>query len=79
MASALRIRAFSPTPPARVTLRALVLGGGNALGAYLAGAYEALQVAGEYPAWIAGSSIGAITGAIIAGNPPEACVEHLRQ
>jgi NTE family protein len=28
--------------------------------------------------WIAGISIGAINGAIIAGNPPEARVDKLR-
>lgn len=59
-------------------LRALVLGGGNALGAYCAGAYQALHEAGEEPGWIAGSSIGAITAALIAGNPPERRVERLR-
>ena len=47
---------------------ALVLGGGNALGAYHAGLYEALHEAELEPDWIVGTSIGAITGAIIAGN-----------
>jgi NTE family protein len=59
-------------------IRALVLGGGNALGAYLAGAYDALHAAGETPDWIAGSSIGAITAALIAGNPAERRLERLR-
>ncbi len=49
----------------------LVLQGGGALGAYQAGAYEALADAGELPEWVAGISIGAINAAIIAGNPPE--------
>jgi NTE family protein len=49
---------------------ALVLQGGGALGAYQAGAYEALHEAGLAPDWVAGVSIGAINGAIIAGNPP---------
>jgi NTE family protein len=30
------------------------------------------------PAWLAGSSIGAFNAALIAGNPPERRVEHLR-
>lgn len=59
-------------------LRSLVLGGGNALGAYLAGAYQALHAAGEPPDWIAGTSIGAITAALIAGNPPDRRLERLR-
>jgi NTE family protein len=57
----------------------LVLQGGGALGAYQAGAYEALAEAGLEPDEIAGISIGAINGAIIAGNPPEKRVERLRE
>jgi NTE family protein len=57
---------------------ALVLQGGGALGAYQAGAYATLAEAGYAPDWIAGISIGAINGAIIAGNPPERRAERLR-
>jgi NTE family protein len=57
----------------------LVLQGGGALGAYQAGAYEALAEAGIEPDWIAGISIGAINGAIIAGNRPENRVKRLRE
>jgi NTE family protein len=57
----------------------LVLQGGGALGAYQAGAYETLCEAGEIPTWVAGTSIGAINGAIIAGNPPERRVQRLRE
>ncbi len=56
----------------------LVLQGGGALGAYQAGAYEALSEHGLSPQWIAGISIGAINGAIIAGNAPENRVKRLR-
>ncbi len=56
----------------------LVLQGGGALGAYQAGAYEALAEAGYAPDWIAGISIGAVNAAIIAGNPPERRIERLR-
>lgn len=56
----------------------LVLQGGGALGAYQAGAFEALSEAGYAPDWIAGISIGAINAAIIAGNPAERRVERLR-
>jgi len=57
---------------------ALVLQGGGALGAYQAGVYATLADGGYEPDWIAGISIGAINGAIIAGNPPERRVERLR-
>ena len=49
----------------------LVLQGGGALGAYQIGVYQALHQAGIEPDWVIGTSIGAINGAIIAGNPPE--------
>src|SRR6202048_5068045 len=58
---------------------ALVLQGGGALGAYQAGAYQALAEAGIHPNWIAGTSIGAINAAIIAGNPPNARIDRLRE
>jgi NTE family protein len=48
----------------------LVLSGGNALGAYHAGAWTALAAAGVEPRWVLGSSIGAVTAAIIAGTAP---------
>ena len=56
----------------------LLLQGGGALGAYQAGVYEALAEAALHPDWIAGISIGAINGALIAGNAPEARVDKLR-
>ncbi len=56
----------------------LVLQGGGALGAYQAGAYEALAKEGHEPEWLAGISIGAINSAIIAGNTPENRVKQLR-
>lgn len=57
---------------------ALLLQGGGALGAYQAGVYQALAEADIHPDWVAGISIGAINAAIIAGNPPEARVDRLR-
>jgi NTE family protein len=57
----------------------LVLQGGGALGAYQAGAYEALAAAGHMPEWVAGISIGAINGAIIAGNRPRDRIKRLRE
>lgn len=57
---------------------ALVLSGGNALGAYHAGAYQALETAGLLPDWIVGASVGALTGAILCGNPPERRLDRLR-
>ena len=58
---------------------ALVLQGGGALGAYQVGVYEALHEAGIEPDWIIGTSIGAINGAIIAGNPPQRRMERLEE
>lgn len=49
----------------------LCLSGGNALGAYHAGVYSALHQAGVRPSRIAGTSVGAIVAAIIAGNKLE--------
>ncbi|MBM0206086.1 patatin-like phospholipase family protein [Micromonospora sp. STR1s_5] len=57
----------------------LVLGGGNALAAYHAGAFEEMVRRDLRPDWIIGASAGAITGAIIAGNPPELRVQRLRE
>jgi NTE family protein len=57
---------------------ALVLSGGISLGAYQGGAFEALQDAGLVPSWIAGSSVGAINAAIIAGNPPDRRLARLQ-
>jgi NTE family protein len=58
---------------------ALLLQGGGALGAYQAGVYEALSEAHLAPDWVAGISIGAVNAALIAGNPPIARVEKLRE
>ncbi|TNC14438.1 patatin-like phospholipase family protein [Methylobacterium terricola] len=69
----------SPDRPAASRDLALVLAGGNALGAYHAGGYEVLQARGLEPDWIVGASIGAVTAAIIAGNPPEDRVARLRE
>ena len=57
---------------------ALVLQGGGALGAYQAGVYQALEQHGLAPDWIAGTSIGAINGAIIVGNPADRRVKRLK-
>jgi NTE family protein len=57
---------------------ALVLQGGGALGAYQAGVYHALHEASIGVDWLCGTSIGAINGAIIAGNRSEKRVERLR-
>jgi NTE family protein len=58
---------------------ALVLQGGGALGAYQAGIYQALEEHGLAPDWIAGASIGAINGAIIAGNPVGRRLDRLHE
>ncbi|CAM5789920.1 patatin-like phospholipase family protein [Castellaniella caeni] len=60
-------------------VRALVLQGGGALGAYQAGVYEGLNEVGILLTELAGISIGALNVAIIAGNPIDKGVERLHQ
>lgn len=57
----------------------VIFGGGNALGAYLAGAYERMLELEIRPDWVIGASVGAITGAIVAGNRPETRLDRLRE
>jgi NTE family protein len=64
--------------PERCERVALVLQGGGALGAYQAGVYQAMHEAGLEPDWVSGVSIGAINSAIIAGNPRDRRLSHLR-
>lgn len=56
---------------------ALVFAGGLGLGAYHLGALEALIGGGVEPVAVAGSSIGAVTAAIVAGNPPGQALAQL--
>jgi len=58
---------------------ALLLQGGGALGAYQGGVYEALAEENIEPSWVCGVSIGAVNGAIIAGNKPADRVLKLRE
>jgi NTE family protein len=60
--------------PGRVVL---VFQGGGALGAYQIGVYEAMHTAGLEPDWVIGTSIGALDGALIAGNPPAQRLDKL--
>ncbi|MBI4291354.1 MAG: patatin-like phospholipase family protein [Betaproteobacteria bacterium] len=73
MATKARSQAKASTaPPKRLPGQVvLVLQGGGALGAYQVGVYQAMHEAGVEPDWIIGTSIGAINGAIIAGNRVE--------
>ena len=54
------------------TQTVLILQGGGALGAFECGVVKALEEANIHPDIIAGVSIGAFNGAIIAGNPGKA-------
>jgi NTE family protein len=60
------------------TDRIFVFQGGGALGAYQAGAYEALHENDLEPDWLAGISIGAVNAAIITGSPRDKRIAHLR-
>jgi NTE family protein len=57
----------------------LALQGGGALGAFQAGAYQALTEKKYEPDWVAGISIGAINASIIAGNTQERRLERLKE
>ncbi len=65
-----------PKLPGQVVL---VFQGGGALGAYQSGVYQALHEAGIEPDWVVGTSIGAVNGAIIAGNEPGSRLDRLRE
>jgi NTE family protein len=66
----------NPDFPGQVVL---VLQGGGALGAYQLGVIQALTEAGIEPAWVIGTSIGAINAALLAGNPPNTRLQRLEQ
>src|SRR5579863_4497089 len=68
-------------PPAKKSIGqiVLVLQGGGALGAYHAGVYNALHEAGREPGGVIGTSIGAINGALIAGNPRDSRLQRIQQ
>jgi NTE family protein len=63
---------------AKLRNHVLVLSGGLGLGAYQAGAYQRMQEDGQLPHWIAGSSVGAVNGALIVGSAKEDRVNTLR-
>ena len=72
----------TPAPAKERAIReqvVLVLQGGGALGAYQAGVYQALMEGGIEPDWVIGTSIGAINGALIAGNEPANRIARLRE
>jgi len=71
-------QSFTGWRPERCERIALVLQGGGALGAYQAGAYQALHEADIEPDWVSGVSIGAINSAIIAGNQRRFRLQRLR-
>ncbi|MCZ0961028.1 patatin-like phospholipase family protein [Paracoccus benzoatiresistens] len=57
----------------------LCLAGGNALGAFHVGAWQAIEASGMRVTRIAGASIGAVVAALIAGSPPDRRDNTLRQ
>lgn len=76
-------RQGEPRAPAELAAEfetvALVLQGGGALGSYQCGVYEVLHDAGLRPGWFAGTSIGAINAAILAGNAPDERIPQLHR
>ncbi len=58
---------------------AMVFSGGLGLAAYHAGAYEAFARHSTPLHWVAGSSAGAVTAALIAGSPEDQRIARLRE
>jgi len=56
----------------------LVLSGGHGLGAYQAGAYQRMEEDKQRPSHIAGSSVGAVNGALILGSAANERIDALR-
>jgi NTE family protein len=56
----------------------LILSGGVGLGAYQAGAFACHAERNVTPIWLAGSSIGAVNAAVIAGTATEDRVTQLK-
>jgi NTE family protein len=62
------------------TRAAIVFAGGLGLGAYHAGAYQRFDQTDDFTTdWFAGSSVGAITAALLAGNAPDSRIARLRE
>jgi NTE family protein len=59
--------------------KVLVFQGGGALGSYQLGVFKAMHHNHIEPDWVIGTSIGAINGGIIAGNPPELRLKRLEE
>ena len=55
----------------------LCFAGGNALGAFHVGAWQAVEASGLRVTRASGASIGAVVAAVIAGNPPDRRTEAL--
>jgi NTE family protein len=58
---------------------AMVFSGGLGLAAYHAGAYQAFATRNQPLHWVAGSSAGGVTAALIAGNRRDERIERLRE
>jgi len=69
----------SEPTPSESGLTAFVLGGGGLLGAAEVGMLQALIEAGVRPQLVLGSSVGAINGAAVAGDPSGATVQRLEE
>lgn len=61
------------------SLISVVFSGGLGLGAYHGGAFEAFEMQSLPLDWVAGSSAGALSAALVAGSPPELRVSNLRR
>lgn len=79
-AAAANVAAAATAAPDPLASVGLVLSGGGAKGAYQAGVLRALTEEGVFATHVAGASIGALNGAVVAAAPSQQeAVERLRQ
>ncbi len=72
-----RPRADNPLGTGRDVV--VVMAGGAALGAYHMGVWQSLHDAMVAPEWVVGASVGAVTAAVLLGNPPEKRLDRLAE